>query len=355
MTMISVGGYATISSLERRAAAGVVGLALCLSAACKARSASTQGPSTVGESTATLASASAGARHESLWKGSAPSCKGLAATCGASRKEDCCSSLLAPAGSYYRSYDGVDHLDRGFPATVSSFYLDRYEVTVGRLRAFVNAGMGTRHNPPAPGAGAHPKLAGSGWQTAWNAALAADTPSLQASLKCYESYQTWTDAPARNENKAANCVDWYTAFAFCVWDGGRVATEAEWMYAASGGSEQRYYPWSSPPSSTLIDDSYAAYCGRTCWSMQDVGMTPKGDGKWGHSDLGGNAWEWTLDWNSSAVPMPCLDCAVLTGGTWRNARSGAYNDLAATLRSATRHVYAPDYRGIIGLRCARTP
>jgi formylglycine-generating enzyme required for sulfatase activity len=39
----------------------------------------------------------------------------------------------------------------------------------------------------------------------------------------------------------------------------------------------------------------------------------------------------------------------------QRARSGAYNDLAATLRSATRHVYAPDYHGIIGLRCARTP
>jgi formylglycine-generating enzyme required for sulfatase activity len=263
--------------------------------------------------------------------------------------------LLAPGGTYYRSYDGVDHLDQSFPATVSDFYLDKYEVTVGRLRTFVSAGMGTRTNPPAEGAGAHPRIAGSGWRSAWNTELAADAAALKADLKCYASYQTWTDAPGANEKKAANCVDWYTAFAFCVWDGGRIATEAEWMYAASGGSEQRYYPWSSPPSSTTIDESYAAYCGKTCWSMQDVGLRPKGDGKWGHSDLGGNAWEWTLDWNSSAVPVPCHDCAVLDGGTWRNARSGAYNDLAATLRSATRHVYAPDYHGIIGLRCARTP
>jgi formylglycine-generating enzyme len=287
--------------------------------------------------------------------GNPASCVGLLATCGASGNDDCCRSLLAPGGSYYRSYDGVDHLDRSFPATLSDFYLDKYEVTVGRLRAFVKAGMGTQNSPPAEGAGAHPKLAGSGWRSAWNRELARDSAELQTKLKCYDTYQTWTDTPAHNENKAANCVDWYTAFAFCVWDGGRLATEAEWMYAASGGSEQRYYPWSSPPSSTAIDDSYAAYCGNTCWSMQNVGMRPKGDGKWGHSDLGGNAWEWTLDWNSSAVPVPCRDCAVLEGGTWRNARSGAYNDLAATLRSATRHVYAPDYHGIIGLRCARTP
>ncbi len=63
------------------------------------------------------------------------------------------------------------------------------------------------------------------------------------------------------KTKPINCLDWYTAFAFCAWDGGRLATEAEWNYAASGGSEHRYYPWSKPATSTAIDDSYAVYCG----------------------------------------------------------------------------------------------
>ncbi|AUX45468.1 uncharacterized protein SOCE26_069590 [Sorangium cellulosum] len=34
-----------------------------------------------------------------------------------------------------------------------------------------------------------------------------------------------------------NRLDWYMALAFCAWNGGRLATEAEWNYAASGGSE----------------------------------------------------------------------------------------------------------------------
>jgi len=33
--------------------------------------------------------------------------------------------------------------------------------------------------------------------------------------------------------------------AFCIWDGGFLAGEAEWNYAAAGGSEQRSYPWGS--------------------------------------------------------------------------------------------------------------
>jgi formylglycine-generating enzyme required for sulfatase activity len=49
-----------------------------------------------------------------------------------------------------------------YPATVADFYLDKYEITVGRFRQFVNAGMGTQASPPAAGAGAHSLITGSG-------------------------------------------------------------------------------------------------------------------------------------------------------------------------------------------------
>jgi len=137
-----------------------------------------------------------------------------------------------------------------------------------------------------------------------------------------------------------------------------VPTDAEWHYAASGGSEQRYYPWSSPSTSTTVDDSYAVYCGGTCRSLQNVGSrSPRGDGKWGQSDLAGNVWEWTLDWRGTPYPMPCDDCAEVdvNPGSYRSFRGGSFDDIAATLRSADRHVYYPEYRGFIGARCARTP
>jgi formylglycine-generating enzyme required for sulfatase activity len=260
-----------------------------------------------------------------------------------------------PGGTFARTYDGVDFLDAKYAATVSAFYLDRYEVTIGRFRKFVNAGLGTQANPPAMGAGAHARIDGSGWNSAWNAKLPANTAGLRTALQCYADYQTWTDTSGNNEQKPVNCLDWYTAFAFCAWDGGRLPTEAEWNYAASGGSEQRYYPWSRPPNSTAIDDSYAAYCGGTCTMLNVGSKSPKGDGRWGQSDLGGNVWEWTLDSTDGTYAVPCRDCAGVPSGPYRAFRSGSNDDIAATLRSAVRHIYAPEYRGVVGARCARSP
>lgn len=262
---------------------------------------------------------------------------------------------MVPGGTFARTYDGVDFLDASFPATVSDFYLDKYEITVGRLRRFVNAGMGTQEHPPSEGSAAHPLIARSGWSSAWNGNLPANALELNATLKCHELYQSWTDLPGSNENKPVNCLDWYTAFAFCAWDGGRLPTEAEWNYAASAGGEQRYYPWSIPADSTVIDDSYAVYCGSTCRLLNVGSKSPKGDAKWGQSDLGGNVWEWTLDFAGGEYPLPCRDCAAIEGGTYRAFRSGSNDDIAATLRSGVRHVYYPEYRGVVGARCARNP
>jgi formylglycine-generating enzyme required for sulfatase activity len=266
--------------------------------------------------------------------------------------------LLVPGGTFYRSYDDVDFTEMSYPATVNDFYLDKYEITVGRFRQFVNAGMGTQASPPASGVGANSLIAGSGWNSTWNANLPADTASLKTAVKCNSSFQTWTDTAGGNESMPVNCLDWYTAFAFCAWDGGRLPTEAEWNYAASGGNEQRYYPWSSPPTSTTIDDGYAVYCGGSCSGTQNVGSkSPKGDGKWGQSDLAGNVWELTLDWYDN-YQISCDNCADITdaSASYRVVRGGDFYSLASYLRSAYRDVVTVPWFdfNLVGARCART-
>jgi formylglycine-generating enzyme required for sulfatase activity len=270
--------------------------------------------------------------------------------------------LLVPGGTFDRSYDGVDFTDPNYPATVDDFYLDKYEITVGRFRQFVNAGMGTQKSPPAAGAGAHPGIDGSGWDSTWNANLPADPNSLTAAIKCYSPFQTWTDTPGDNESRPQNCMDWYTAFAFCAWDGGRLATDAELNYASAGGSEQREYPWGSAapdPSKASYFDYTLGGCngnGNSDCVLADlivVGTKPGGNGRWGHADLAGNVWEWTLDWYAT-YQNPCDNCANLTDASDRVIRGGGFYDSAYWLGSATRDTLTPGYVYRVGGRCART-
>ncbi|MCX5743980.1 MAG: SUMF1/EgtB/PvdO family nonheme iron enzyme [Proteobacteria bacterium] len=198
---------------------------------------------------------------------------------------------MVPGGTYARSYDVSGdgrYPDGSYGATVSDFRLDKYEVTVGRFRQFMAAGLGTQANAPLVGAGAHPNIAASGWNASWNGSLATDMAALVAAVKCNATYQTWTDVPGGNESRPMNCIDWYEAMAFCAWDGGFMPTEAEWNYAATGGSEQRAYPWSSPPGFLGIDDTRASYFSTDCLgdgmpgcALTDptvVGTKPAGDG-----------------------------------------------------------------------------
>jgi sulfatase modifying factor 1 len=296
------------------------------------------------------------------------SCGPLPATCGPTGNASCCESPVVEGGTYYRIYDSAPDMqypDMSWPATVSTFRLDKYEVTVGRFRQFVEAGMGTQANPPAPGASRR-TLNGmpdqGGWDPAWNASLPVDTSALITSVNCEAGYQTWTDTPAGNEHRPMVCINWFEAMAFCAWDGGELPTEAEWMYAASGGF-QRAYPWSDPPESLTIDCTLANYGGQN-WATtacvaqgpNDVGSTsPQGDGVWGQADLGGNVWEWGLDWYAAALPLPCTDCANLGPGTARGGRGGSFKTPAYSARVGHRYDEdPPTFRyNDVGVRCAR--
>lgn len=295
------------------------------------------------------------------------SCLGAASACGPAGAEDCCMSLTVPGGAYHRSYDvAADgaHSSMAFPATVGTFVLDKFEVTVGRFRAFVAAGMGTSASAPLIGAGAHHRVANSGWNPDWSARLVGSTSSLMASLRCDDTFATWTNEIGNDEHKPINCVTWYEAFAFCAWDGGFLPSEAEWNYAAAGGAEQRALPWSVPAASTATAPSRAAYAcqadgqaGCTTQDLVRVGEKAAGQGRWQHSDLAGNVHEWVLD-SAVAYPMPCSDCAAMrdleTFG--KVFRGGSYDRDASELRSAFRIGQFADQRvPYLGFRCARKP
>lgn len=283
-----------------------------------------------------------------------PSCTGLPLNCGPGGDETCCQSATITGGTYNRVNDPA------LAATVSDYRLDRFEVTVGRFRKFVEAYPNSK---PKSGNGAHPKMLGSGWNTDWDTSLPATAADLVQSLKC-AAEATWTDGAGANELLPINCLDWYTAFAFCAWDGARLPTESEWNHAASGGKEQREYPWSNPASSTVIDATYAVYncegdgAGQCAFTdiLKVASKSPQGDGLWGHADLGGSMWEWMVDRYGPLI-TPCVDCANLTGSdTYRVVRGGGWAIHELLLLNSARYNQTPFIRQKdIGVRCARNP
>jgi formylglycine-generating enzyme required for sulfatase activity len=189
-----------------------------------------------------------------------------------------------------------------------------------------------------------------------------DQGALKAAVSCDGG--TWTDKAGTNESLPMTCLDWYTAFSFCAWDGGRLPTEAEWNYAAAGGDEQRRYPWSKPPSSTTIDATLAVYdCkgdGEPACSPEDIlrvgSKSPVGDAKWEHADLAGSVWEWALDGYEKPYKNPCTNCAITQASSSRVLRGGSWGFNAAVLLSSGRFDRDPKDRFYdIGARCARKP
>ncbi len=168
-------------------------------------------------------------------------------------------------------------------ADVSSFALERHDVTNARYLEFVDAGgyLNPRwwrdedwHWIRSEGV-AHPAF----WEpdgTRWHWRGMFEPIPLPPSWPVYVSHAE--------------------AAAFARWSGARLMSEAEFQRAAFSGPGERMHPWGDDapgPERGVFDFS--------SWDPEPAGSHPAGASAWGVEDLVGNGWTWT---STPFAPFP---------------------------------------------------
>jgi formylglycine-generating enzyme required for sulfatase activity len=229
-----------------------------------------------------------------------------------------------PSGTFQMGGDSIQAKNDEFPkheVTISSFWMDRTEVTNADFQQFIkmthylttaeikpNWELLKKQLPPNTPKPDEKKLV---------AASLVFTPSNH-SVSVNNPAQWWSWMPNANWRHPRGPqstithlathpvvhVSWDDANAYCRWAGKRLPTEAEWEWAARGGLQNKIYPWGdeaidqgkvkantwqgSFPYKNFLRDKY--YYTSPVKSFASNG--------YGLYDMAGNVWEWVADWYS---------------------------------------------------------
>jgi formylglycine-generating enzyme required for sulfatase activity len=288
---------------------------------------------------------------------------------------DCCQTILLPGGNVTLN---------GTQWTVPPFYLDKYEVTVSRFRAFVNAAPAWQAaGNPQQGAGAHPLVPESGWRTDWMTQVqqcvgGSPADGLVPNWKHYaDGNNPYGGDPdylvPGSDNLAVNQVPFHVAFAFCIWDGGRLPAAAEFKVASHGGDGTKAYVWGDTPTPAEVFATIPPVTvptpprGDTFW--KDIGIPvgshPASAGPFGHQDLAVGMQEYLRDAGLSSGASSTgglielggdeIACADSLASDVYQSRTCGWGSWEQPSGEGEVTVWSGLGDGTVGFRCARDP
>lgn len=226
--------------------------------------------------------------------------------------------------------------------------VSKYEVTIDQFRPFADSSPDWK----------------PGWCRVWQR-------NEWASRWTETEGRNWSDPgyPVSGSNPVT-CVSWVDAQAYVRWlrertgRAYRLLSEAEWEYAARGGTTTRFhfgdlYKRICKHANIADRRLNAQWAGRGCDDGFGKGTAPVGSlapNAFGLHDVHGNVWEWIEDcWNESYVDSPVDGTAWTDGDCARRvSRGGAWDTIMTAARSANRRWSSRDYRiSNTGFRIAR--
>jgi formylglycine-generating enzyme required for sulfatase activity len=161
----------------------------------------------------------------------------------------------------------------------------------------------------------------------------------------------------------ATCLSWKDTQAYIAWLNAktkriyRLPSEAEWEYAARGGTDTARW-WGAAIGS---NNANCAGCGSP-WDAKEIADVGKFQpNPFGLYDMLGNVWQWVEDcWNESYVGAPTDGSAWMSGNCQKRVmRGGSWSNLPVFVRSAARSRGDIDgkdfdYSSYAGFRLARS-
>lgn len=256
---------------------------------------------------------------------------------GSDIKTDLDGMVFIPEGSFTMGGDSIWGRPDEFPrhqVKVSSFYMDRHEVTNAQFQAFVEATGYITTAERKPDWEELKKQVPVGTPRPADSILVAASlvfspPKHVVSLSNATVWWKWVPgADWRHPQGAKSNIDgkenypvvqvsWDDAMAYAKWAGKRLPTEAEWEYAARGGKPNSIYPWGNQP----IDKGELK---ANSWQGNFPNENTKKDkydraapvmlyppNGFGLYDMAGNVWEWCNDWYRADYYLSCVKQSIV--------------------------------------------